>query len=880
MNKKIQSFFILTICTIVGCSSQKDTFINRLFHNTTAHFNAYYLAKEKISELEKNIKESHQEDFSQVLPIFYPIDSAVIQENGDLIKEARELASKAIDWHKISKWVDPGYFLLGKLDYYQADFDEAMNTFKYLNVNSKQKEVRHLSLIQLLRTFIDLRIFDDAAYVIDFLSKEPDINKENMQYLYKTLAYYYEVRGENDMIVPALNKSLENTDDKKERSRLNFIMGQLYQRAGLDAIAYDYYQKSLNGNPPYERTFFAQLYSQQVVELEKSRDLKRVRNYYDGLYKDRKNIELRDVILYEKALFELNQEELEEAIRLLELAAEEPGNNPKQKGYIYKKLSEIYFEEKKNYQTTKHYVDLALQNFKETDSQFDQLSFQKEVLDEYVYNYELIQRNDSLLQLAQLSPEEQEAFADQYIKKEEERLLREAEEANAPKSTNILNNLLALGGGGSGSGNNFYWDNSLAMQQGAIEFARVWGKRPLEDNWRRSNRSFRENPGEMISDPDSGPELEPDSEEPEERIILPDKESLLMNIPRDSASQAYMNEEMEEAYFLVGKLLFFDLKEPLPAIDYLENLIQKYPETARKPETYYTLYLAAKEVNGNASQYADRLKSEFPESPYTKSLNNPERASGNEANLVSAQNYRTAYRLYAEGEFDASRSLIQQTLNEYSLTKNTEKLMLLDIMISGKLGHTEIYHTRLEKYIQSTADPGLVEMAGNMLSAVTGIREGKKPTEASPIDLPDSTQMENDPVDLEKDQLEKESSSYTFNPDQTHIFILAMDPQQTSEGKNLTADLENFHRQHFPNERLRTGNISFTKENSIIIISPFNNAEKALAYKKEFLKSFNTDSLSEELKMSSFVISIENFQEFNKRKNIEEYKAFYQKSYQ
>src|SRR5690606_12837495 len=184
-----------------------------------------------------------------------------------------------------------------------------------------------------------------------------------------------------------LNKALENTSSKKERSRLNFIMGQLYQKAGLDAFAYDYYQQSLSGNPPYERTFFARLYSQQVVELEESRDLRRVRSYYDDLYKDRKNSELRDVILYEKALFELNQGELEEAFRLLHLAAEEPGNNPKQKGYIYQKLAEIHLEEKKDYPATKQYVDLALENFRESDTQYHTLSLQKAVLDEYVSNY-------------------------------------------------------------------------------------------------------------------------------------------------------------------------------------------------------------------------------------------------------------------------------------------------------------------------------------------------------------------------------------------------------------------------------------------------------------------------------------------------------------
>jgi len=869
-------YILLTICFLTACSSQKNTFVNRLYHNTTAKFNAYYLAKEKIEELEGNIQADYQEDYSQILPVFYPIDSATIQANEALIKEARELAYKAIDWHRISKWVDPSYFLLGKMDHYEAKFDEATNTFKYLNVNSQQKDVRHLSLIQLLRAFIDLRQYDDATFVMDFLSKEPGINDENLQYLYKTLAYYYEVRGETDVMITALDKALGHTKDKKDRSRLNFMMGQLYQRAGMDALAHDYYQRSLAGNPPYERTFFAQLYSQQVAELEKSRDFKRVRSYYDDLYKDKKNVDLRDVILYEKAIFELNQDELDEAIRLLTLASEEPGKNPKQKGYIYQKLGEIYFEEKKDYQATKHYIDLALENFKETDSQYDQLALQKEVLDDYVYNYTLIQKNDSLLNLSLLSPEEQEAYALQFIKDEEERLLKEAEAANAPKSSNIFNNLLAFGGGGSGS--SFYWDNALAMQRGTVEFAKVWGNRPLEDNWRRSNKSPQQVQQTTTAEENTVP-VDEGEEEPASPILLPDKETLLQNIPRDKASQDKLHEELEEAYFNLGKLLFFDLNEPQQSIDYLEQLIQNYPHTHRKPESYYTLFLATKELNGNATRYGDLLKSEFPESQYTKSLSNPEGPTGNEANLAAAQGYRKAYLLYSEGEYNSSRTVIRQTLDEFPLTNNSERLLLLDIMISGKTDGNNTYRSRLEGYLQNSEDPGLSKLARNMLTVLTGTNEGEIPELHRSLDASDSTAVEGiSPVEEGINQ--QDTSPYTLNLNQTHIFVLAMEAQQAAENKNLTAELENFHQQYFPNQRLRTGNISFTRENTIVIISPFTNAEKALAYREEFLKSFNLDSVSEELKLSSFVISIENFQQLNKRKDIEEYKAFYQGSYQ
>src|SRR5690606_21735700 len=194
-----------------------------------------------------------------------------------------------------------------------------------------------------------------------------------------------------------------------------------------------------------------------------------------------------------------------------------------------------------------------------------------------------------------------------------------------------------------------------------------------------------------------------------------------------------------------------------------------------------------------------------------------------------------------------------------------ERLLLLDIMIGGKVDGREVYQQRLEAYVQNTEDTALVELAKSMLADLTG--EGLKKTfdDGYSVPVPDSIAYVRENLDPDGELESADPPAYTFEPDQTHIFLLAMEPQQSEQNKNLTADLENFHNKNFPNERLRTGNISFTREHAVVIISPFSNADEAMAYREEFLKSFNTDSLTEELKMSSFVISIKNFQELNKR---------------
>jgi TolA-binding protein len=875
MAKKSLHYRYLTLLTILivlgACSAEKNTFSSRVYHNTTARYNAYYLAKEKLEEVERNIQQFHQEDYSEPLPIFYPIDSAVIEQNESLLHDAHEMASKTIDWHKNSKWVDDSYYLIGKIQHYQADFDDAINTFKYLNVNSKKNYVRHQALIQLLRAFIDLRKFDDAAYVIDFLSKEKDINKANKQNLYLTLAHYYEVRGERDGIISALDKAVDITRNPKEKSRLNFILAQLYQRAGFDSFAHEFYQQALKGNPPYERAFFSQLYSQQVVELEKSKDLKKVRKYYDELYEDKKNAELRDVILYEKGLFELKQENQEEGIKLLTLAAKEPSPNQRQKGYIYNKLSEIYFNDFKDYRAAKYYLDSAAENFKESDRLYASLKIRKKILDEYVENFEVIKRNDSLIHLSTLSREEQEHIAEAFIKSEEQRLLREAEEKNKQKSTGIFDNLLAFGGKGGGS--SFYFDNTSAMQQGAIDFYRIWGNRPLEDNWRRSSKGFQTSIGETMAEEESR-ENTATEEQPE--IILPEIDDLLAQIPSDKATLDKMKSDMEEAYFELGKILFMDLKEPDRSIGYLNRLLAEYPKTAKKPEAYYTLYLASKEAGNSYQQYHDLLNREFPDSPYTKSLNNPNQGNTSQDNRAAGEIYRQAYELYKDKDYLSSRGMVRTALDAYPLTKNTDKLWLLDILLSNKLDGKEMYQQKLEQFVESVEDPEMEKMARKMLKVLTGGKEDQQVALQAPevpadaLEVPDSLLVAEEPEKV---------APYKKNMEQTHIFILALEPQQSQNAKNLTADLENFHSKHYANARLRTGTISISKENTLIIISPFSKADKALEYREKFLTEFNTDELSADIKKSSFVISIENFQQLNKRKDIGEYREFYQQAY-
>ena len=872
MRQQVRYVLGLVVIFLAACSSQKNTFTNRAFHNLTAHYNAYFLADTKIKSAEDQVIESYKEDYTQILPVFIPIDSATIQQNKVALDSARELSSKAIDWHRISKWVDDSYYLIGKIDYLQARVEEAKNTFRYVNSQSKDKDLRHKALISLLHLYIDQDAVEEANFTIDYLSKEKDINTANTFDLYKTLAYYYEKRGDQNGVIGALDRALNYTSDKKERSRLYFILAQRYQREGLDALAFDFFQKSLEGNPSYERAFFATLFAQQVAELNASKDLKKVRNYYEDLYKDPKNKDLKDVVIFESALFEEKQNNIPLTLELLHQAAKEPGSIPRVKGYIYQKLAEIKLDQFKDYRATKYYLDSALTFIKAEDPVAKELTEKKTSLDTYVFHFERIEKNDSLIQLASLTEEEQVIRAQEFIITEKQRLADLKKEGSPSKSPSIFDNLLAFGD--SGNGDTFYFGNSAALQQGAIEFVRTWGNRPLQDNWRRKATQFQATPESMPAlsqAPAAGDSLA-------DSTGLPSVETLLATIPKSPAQLEKSNGELEDSYFELGKVLFFQLKEAQRSGEYLEQLIQKYPKTVKKPEAYYLLYLGQKELMRNADVYAQLLNIEFPESPYTFSVNNPEAGAGNKGSLESAKGYEQAYEAYYSGNYSQARALVFTTLEQYPLTRNTEKLLLLNAMVTGKQESREEFKNKLEEFIQNAKEQELIILAKAMLQPLLTSEELASKSSFSAVVQENPATKNEAAKENVAENLGKESP-YKATDDQTHIFVVALTPSEVETAKNLLGDLEAFHTQSFGNARLRTGNMNLSADQSIFIISPFSNAEKAMDYLKTFQEKFTSIGLKEEVKTKSFFISIENFQVLNKNKDLEEYLQFFTATY-
>jgi len=147
-------FSLVGMLLILGCSTSKKNFFSKTWHNTTAHYNSYFIANEDIALVEATIAQSHKNNYSKILGVFYDIDSATIDGVRDKLDDVIKKASLPIQNHDNSDWVYPSYYLIGKARYYGGDFVNAIETFKYINKNGEEDDIRQKALVALMRAFI------------------------------------------------------------------------------------------------------------------------------------------------------------------------------------------------------------------------------------------------------------------------------------------------------------------------------------------------------------------------------------------------------------------------------------------------------------------------------------------------------------------------------------------------------------------------------------------------------------------------------------------------------------------------------------------------------------------------------------------------------
>ncbi|MCU0383203.1 MAG: hypothetical protein MUF68_03980, partial [Cyclobacteriaceae bacterium] len=546
-------FFILITLFLLGCSSQKDAVMNKAFHNLAAHYNGYYYANEEITKVEKAYQKALKDDYNRVLRLYPKLDSAQAKGFEKELQEAVKMASLAIQYHQNSKWVDDSYILVGRARLYQLDWGNAIQTLKFVNTKTKDPEARHEAIIWLIRTFTEHQEYNNAQAAIDFLQKQ-NLSEKHYKMLLLEKAYLAQVQNNLDDLVRSLALAAPMLRKKSDRpGRIYFILGQVYQKLGFEAEAYNYYKKCLGTHPEYEVDFYARLYQAQVAEISKSKSVASARKSYTRLLKDSKNKDFQDKIYYEMGVFELKQKNENEGVSYLNKAIR-IGNNAQVYGEAHLRLAEYYYQ-KRIFENAKSYYDSAVSTLPKDYENLNAIVKRKNILDEFVKHINTIRLQDSLLMMARLDTAtiRKKIESDIALKQKPVVVSKKKKRTRIDIAAND-NPFFASQENTDTEGASWYFGSASAVAGGQTEFIRVWGEITLDDNWRRSQRSNSRQAPSIVAETSTKPaEITPEPAQSINPVSAKIKE-LLAVLPNTKEKEVEALKKIEDALYNLGDI--------------------------------------------------------------------------------------------------------------------------------------------------------------------------------------------------------------------------------------------------------------------------------------------------------------------------------------
>ena len=371
----IQKFVFLFVSLILGifflasCSTENNTFINRTYHSTTAKYNGYFNANELIKNSLNTYRENKKEDFYSILPVesnpnekevagmLPAIDTAIVKctkvIRNHCMPSMERPEGKKVEYNR---WIDENWNLIGQAYFLRRDYEISSKNFEFVKELFKNDKSTYIARIWLIKNkiaqgrqndarnlilemdeIIEKQEKEEAANKFNFIEKTkklfakkeknalkepPKITKIVKAEYYFTKASFCIAEEDYSKAIEALEKAIKLTNNKQQKIRAYFILGQLY---------------SLNKNPenaknnfnlvvksaasPFEMQFNARINRAFLGRDEK------VKKELTKLLKDEKNADYRDQLYYALADIALQEKNKTEAIGLLHKSTYYSTNN-------------------------------------------------------------------------------------------------------------------------------------------------------------------------------------------------------------------------------------------------------------------------------------------------------------------------------------------------------------------------------------------------------------------------------------------------------------------------------------------------------------------------------------------------------------------------
>lgn len=869
---------LLTIILLASCSTKKNRWNRRFWHNMTSHYNVWWNGNQTMKEGEKTLRETAKDDYTKTLPVFnYGTKQDALGLNSSMDRTIEKDAiciqrhSMRFNNKEYVRWIDDAFIDMGKAQFYKQDFVPARRIFDYVSTQYRTSPDRYTATLWLAKTYIATQQYEKAEALLQSIlvaidsenEKIPRYVRSNIDLVY---ADYYIATGREDDAVKYLRSALLTARGKYNRTRAMFILGQIYDHQNDKTRATEQFKNVIRKHPSYEMTFEAQMNLARCYDADTTTIMKML----NKMLKDTKNTDFKDRIYYAMADVALDNGNETDGVKYLRKSVETSTTNNMQKIKSSLDAANILFGNS-DYILSQAYFDTAVMTMDRNYPGYDSLLNLSSMLTDLVSNLTVYETQDSLLRLAAMDSIHRNAIIDQVIeeyKAEQERLERQRE----------IEAQIALNGGNekpkeivTDNEGTWYFYNNQTTARGSNEFKKKWGNILLEDFWFLSNKqSFVQEQQELSEE-----ELALLSDEEREMYLMEqqmnkdttqytplDRGYYLKQIPFSPSAQEQSHRQIMEALNNVGFIYYSELHDYPRSIEAYAKLSERYPDNPNEVSAWYYLYKmhnVRKEI-ADADRYKNLVLTKYPDSNQAKIILDPEYfIKLHEKGAEAEELYTKTYEAYQNGQYQRVMMNVRRAQQLYS--DDTLYMPRFEFLNAVSLGYVEVVDSMaysllrlIQKYPESSIKPYALSVllkANDMYNLGLNI-ESARPKE---------------------EQIEEKESPYTFRPnDEYYVLVICNKKVRVNPLKIRIGD---FNKNNFRMDQLKVKNVMLNKEDALITIEKFENVNKAIDYQSAmFLTDYIFGGIDKE-NYNVLIISVSNYPIFYQEKNIEEYLDFW-----
>ncbi|HEY3370850.1 MAG TPA: hypothetical protein VGK10_08390, partial [Prolixibacteraceae bacterium] len=658
--------------------------------------------------------------------------------------------------------------------------------------------------------------------------------------------------------------------------RFTYVLAQWYQETGNAEKASQYFREVTRMNPPYKMAFNAHISA--AGTFTGTGDPEKLKKELRKMLRDKKNLEFQDQIYFAIGNISMKEGNKDKAKQEYTKSASLSSANLYQRALSCLTLAQIYFDEL-NYKSAQSYYDSAMVVIDEKYPNYQQIANRHHSLTRLTDNLYAVEREDSLQRIALMDESSRNVLIDQWIAqaKEKEAKAKKDEALQSTDRNFFRANESRFGLSQQQEGAGWYFYSPTTVAYGKVEFERLWGKRKLEDGWRRADKR------NAIEDVTAENEDSIQGTEPQVKKITDNKnrDFYTQDLPINDSLLAVSHTHIRNGLFNAGRIFKTEFTDYPRASEQFEDLNKRYPDNTFSLASYFELYDLYNKMNNpeKSDYYKNLIVSNYPDSKYAKFLLNPNYFIELEAKADSVNRlYQRAFLEFKNGQYTQAGQITDQIGTMQPDSALVPKIKFIRMVADGTQKNWGEFENLLNDYITVYPKAEPTPLAEQILKLIQDstlvdyqklVDSGYLNDQIKNSELMPQGAKATDPFE----------GKFSYDEDLLHYFVIAFPKSANVDLNRLKFDIANYNIDHYTKIDFDLETQNLNNNTGLLLVRSLNDKEQGLIYFRSIIKQRSVFQSLKNIKYVNFVASSTNFREITADKDYGEYLKFFVMNY-